>query len=843
MGAFPQFSFIYPEIKRKLDQRAGNNYPMSRDGSGGVSGLTPWIRLISASGVNGGQDSNGGLILQSVYDKDGFTARYGNYEYKTASGTTIEQKSGILGYELDMKTPVTITGRPLRPSPIISSISIDEGDIGKRRTDFNIVAYTLEHMEKLAEYFLEPGFYVLLEWGWNTLSARSQWAGKQTGKVTPCEIASYHRWETIASKRQASNYDYDATLGVITGGGIQFGDNETYTLQVELTSIGEVAEYMQTHKDSTTSTTGESTKQKSGKIFSERQIKKYVEGEDNPAGKALFAQMVNKLPAAKQTSAIKNLINHPNKIFVDQSSYVNMDDVILDALLNNWRSGGGLVSTKSPEKLQVPSDEPIVSEERFIRFELATEILQNYSAELSQDRKLDTGCPDNKASLKINVNDCICGAFPHMFSTDKTKLYIPNTQSPEFGFQQAFSGKEAETDFIFDSNGTISKTLNLHPNTVFGYYDGTRLKNGMKTPHAFPSTYELTKEDNPINKTDKTFVPYLAPKGWWGWLKNLYINFDFFVEVLQTPNYTVRDVLHDLLNGMSGAVNSLWKFQIMERNINDYTELYVVDLNFSGDCSEVGNSSEIKTFQSRGVKSPFVDSQFAVTVPASTMNSTIQKRLSNDKNRDPNPDVNPKPILGIVFSNNKDAVGTIVSGIQYKDVEEDEDGNVQESPAPPTEDEIRLANYEFFLGKAGVFPKIQYRTDRDDVIQGFLDWDSGNDASLEDVMMVGTWADTTALQQVLNYDKGNDIQLNKGGKKGEETLNAPYGMARFDFKVHGISGFKRGDVFRVDGLPRNFGKPHFFQIDSLNHSIDSGGWYVEVSAGLRPFGKNDNIDE
>jgi len=894
MGTFPNFSTIYPRIKEKLDQRGGNNSPMNKNGTGGVSGLTPWIRIISSTTPKGTSPTSsvGGLVLQSIHNGDSFTARYGNYEYKDGGGKTIEEKSGILGYQLDMKTPVTVPGRPLRPSPLVNALSIDEADIGKRKISFNIIAYTLEHMEALSSYFLEPGFYLLMEWGWNTTAARSQWVGKENpgGAITPCDIAKYNKWQHIANKRANSDYDYDATLGVITGGSIEFGDNETYTLKVECTSIGEVAEYMQTHKDASSST---NKRGKSGKIFSPQNIQALTEDvKNNPVGNALFAQMVNSLPSSKQTYKVKELREAGNKLkvkleggdtkkmFVDQSSYVNMDLVILDNLISNWGRASGL-RTRGGEELKIPSNEPIISEEKFIRFELAIDILNSYSAELKANRPMkDNGCTDAAASLEINIDDCVCSAFPHMWSTDKTKLYIPNVKAPAFGILDAFSGTDAKTDFINFEN-LDENTQNLHPKTVFGYYSGTRAKNGeygnnwfgytRKVPHAFPSNYELTDEDNSWNTVDKTFIPYNAPKGWWGWLKNLYINFDFFCEVIQTPNYTQRDVFYDLLNGMSGAVNSLWKFQIVERpnRKTGKNELQVVDLNFTGDISKVVTRNDgIKTFQSRGTKSPFLAAGFSVTVPASTMNSTIQKRLSNDANYTPNPDVNPVPILGSVFGSNKtqDSVGTVISAIQWDDVGKDEKGKPIPNPPTPKEHEVRLANYEFFLGKAGVFPKIQYRTDRYDILNELHDLNTGNDAVIEDVLMVGTWADTLALQQVFNIDKGIDSALNSGkpkdintgegsgtegsGKKGtgkegtgkegtgKDTLNAPYGMATFDFKVHGISGFKRGDILRIDGLPKKFSDPHFFQVDGIEHSIDSSGWVTSVKTGLRPGGKN-----
>ena len=105
-------------------------------------------------------------------------------------------------------------------------------------------------MEEVAKYFLNPGFAVLVEWGWNTKDARKSWCGYETskrGKVTVDDIFAYNQFKTIKSKREKANYEYDATLGFITDGGLEFGDNETYKISVTLSSIGEVAEYMQSH--------------------------------------------------------------------------------------------------------------------------------------------------------------------------------------------------------------------------------------------------------------------------------------------------------------------------------------------------------------------------------------------------------------------------------------------------------------------------------------------------------------------------------------------------------------------------------------------------------------------
>ena len=118
-------------------------------------------------------------------------------------------------------------------------------------------------------------------------------------------------------------------------------------------------------------------------------------------------------------------------------------------------------------------------------------------------------------------------------------------------------------------------------------------------------------------------------KGYWGWLKNLYINFDFFLDTLVKPNLFTKDILYELLNGMSNGCGNQWKFQIVENptmNGDGPTELKVIDEYFTGlDLSITDN-----IFQLRGTASPFISADFKTDVPKTQQNSIIQKRLTND---------------------------------------------------------------------------------------------------------------------------------------------------------------------------------------------------------------------
>lgn len=851
MGNWPQFSYPKQEIITKLNTWGGNNSPMPySSGKGGVSGLMPWLRVISAYGCNDPNSSSNGLIMQSNYPEDGFNIRYGD------GVTGGSGKSGVCGFELDYKTPVRVKGRPTRPAPIISGLSVSEVDIGRKTTNFSITCYTLEHMEKLAKYFLEPGFYVLVEWGWNTKDARKVWCGdKDTGAITPCMMSQYINVGHVKKLRQQSNYEYDATLGLTTNGSVKFGDNETYILDIELTSQGEVAEYMQGHKGKSTA----SDKNLSSERFDPAKLDETAEKDG--VAKALFRQMFNDLNSEKQTPEIKAWENqnisdkkkdyafldwgNPNldNKWADESNYINMDKEvqtkILSALkeISSVKAGG----EEDAVEFEFPEDKPLLSSERFIRFELACAILNEDGTNKSSNGEpaSPSPCDKNKGSLIINIDTCICGAHPHMFSTDKSSLFIPNPKAPAFNIDNAFNGTAADVKFI-DIANLDSNLQNLHPTPTAGIsYTGTREKNGTDTPHAFPSQYELTEEDNKWK--DEDIKSYECPSGYWGWLKNLYINFDFFCQVMKTPNYTIRDVLYDLLNGMSSAVNSHWRFQIVERHHpnSELTELQVVDLNFSG---VINHTREIPTFQLRGTTSPFIEVDFNVTTPAAMQNSILQKRASNDIKASTAPEFGGLiPVAGSVWSspNSKDKdgivpfdpVATIVSGVYYKEPTEENNETTATKKEEKDADAIRNANYQFFVGKAGVFPKNQNRNDMEGVIKNI---DEGN---IKEVFMVGTFNDSALLRQV--YLKDIDSEgWREPSNPNYGKVNVPFGMAEVNFTVHGMSGFKRGDTMRFEGLPKNFSYPHTYEVTGLEHELTTTGWFTKVKTGMRPYGAN-----
>ena len=845
MGFFPQLSNVYPELQKLLESRANNsNAPWNNQDvyKGGVSGLSTWIRIVSTV--------DAGLVMESVHSPSTFEKRYGNSD-----------KPGILGYELDMKTPVEIDGigRGLRPSPILTSLSVDEkAEGGSRLCSFDIQCYTQEQVDKLAQYLLEPSFHVLVEFGWNVSDAWKQRIGGG-GAIDPCDVVKYDNWATIKNKRVKSNFTYDAMLGIITGGGITFGDGETYNLSVQVTGIGNVAEYMQTHRGANRTDTA---KNNSGESFSPKTIA--ADAEDKEVGVALFKQMFNALPAAKRIPKVYNwfqtghteIRDINNAVFnkwAYEGNFVNFDEVVKD-YLQKWLTKGRAIRTKSGESLKIPSDVNLFDEERFIRFEMAVAILNAYPIDLAPHSA--GGCKKQSRSLKINIRDTFIGGFPHMFSTDKSKLYIPNTTAPNFNLNNVLTKSDEIDDIEYIKFNALNKTenqSNLHPKVNEVPSDDRSQRNGSAhdpatgqsrpVPYAFPCEYDLNS--SVISYTcDNSVLPVTENRKFWGWLKDLYINFDFFCECLNKPNLVVRDVLYDMLNGMSGACNSIWKFQIQEKPLtNDEDgamELTVSDMNFLGKVNPYPDGMAI--FQARGTKSPFIKSDFSVDTPGAMMSSVVQKKMADGTLDGSNE--GPRPLFGNVFSTDKiDRAGTILLAVrtskEEKNKEKDKEptGNTPGSDTDSKED-AKAKSYELFAERAGIFSKIQDREGKIDIADTTIDLKSSNDGVIEDLLTVGTWNDPAALKQIELIDKG----LVKGApksqtKKEAQKQNPPLGLAEFNFDIHGASGFKVGDQFRVKGLPSKFGAPSLYQVVKVDQALSTEGWTTSVKGKLRIIGE------
>lgn len=721
---FPQFANIDGRIYNTMVNRAGNNKKMSE--------LQPWIRVTSTL--------HEFLTLESIKNVESFSERYGD-----------TQKSGRVGTDKNGASVYAGNERAFRPSPTISSLNISQGNEGlSKKASFTITAYTKGQAELIINYFMEPGVHCLIEFGFNqnqsvlqkctfggsveTKSGALQYHGipgyassknrESNDTSATCEVIRYKNIAYVREKRKRSNGTYDAMLAIITGGNTNFGDNESYNIDVECTSIGELPAYLQHHKNIQT-TNGKSPIQFS-KRFPPEEFSDYGpdnKGSSEEIGKSLFKQMFNELPAHKRMTKVKNLIGqswayHP-------SNFVNMDKQIRTTLTEEVK--GGMLALTSNENLQqlseeissngitekataqqgedakkslqvsddnvntkagigdnvvgkIPGDQPLFSDRRYIKVALAFTILE---MQPNTSDEIPVICQDGTtvSPLYINWQDTICKGHKHMYSVDPNTLYIPNFNHPRFRIEGAFMDPVAE---INEGKETITAFTNPIPNLLvvnpetgevsFNEHRGNTITDMHPNPHG-AKMYSYFPSNTPLKcgsqrDSDVSFNVVEANAFDWGYLRNLYIDFDFFIQTIQQNSYLSKDIMYTLLNGLSGGVNMMWDFQIVEQCSIDYNqsrtengndkddfyqwysryirgatnesgpmpgqeELAVVDLSFFGKQTPTP-SLGIAGFQSRGLKSPFLSATLKFDIPSAMKGQIVAQRRKSGNTHNPN---------------------------------------------------------------------------------------------------------------------------------------------------------------------------------------------------------------
>ncbi len=766
---FPHLSEFEPEIIQLLTARAGNNL--------GASDMQAWIKIISAA--------EGGIVLESIPADDSFEMRYGN--------TT---KSGAIGRNLFGAAIYVDGDRAFRPSPIIENVSVEFGAGGlNRKCTFDIKAFTLKQAEALSKYFLEPGFTVVVEYGWNTPKSVAY-------QITPssyCQMTGFLNYNWLKTRQKNSMYKYDGFLGYITNGGMKSGDDETYILSVELTTIGEIPMYLQQHRGSNTV---DATTNNSGKTYSEGDIEDLI--EDGKVGKALFYQMFNRLPQAKQTNAVKKLLQDGTikPEVTHEGNYINMDDVVKKTLLEELKDTD--VETESDDgAATIPEGAPLISEHSYIRLGLAFEILNAYTIDLKAKKN---ACGETGATFSylIEYKNTICRAHKYIFSTDGSKLMIPNPNTPDFGLLDVLkSSTEIKTSTILKPG--VAEPVKVQNLTQF-----------EDTTHAFPQQVNL-KSSRYVWPTDA--VQFDLPAGTYGFLEDLFINFEFFCEVLGRANMVTKDIYYELLNGISSAVNSAWHFEIQQlpdpKKADTY-HLVVVDLSTCG-------KSEAKPtlFESSGANTPFLSSEFSMDIPGAMKNMIIGKRNSQGKPVDAKSE-GDIPFQGL-FAKKQDPVLNLLNSFNSP-VAVDEPPNDPDDKGSESEEEAkaRKKNYELFMSKATVVPKIKDRDSPDmDAAEGaWYDIFNNADANLEDIVNVVAW---------------NDVELFRTLELGHEAAAQANNVLipiKFTFTTFGVSGIKTGDMFRILDIPTQY-KDAVFQVTKVSHDISQELWKTTVEGTMR----------
>jgi hypothetical protein len=404
MSSFPNFSNVNQYIIDETEARKDN--PLY------LSSLNAWVRIASGVGE--------GLIVTSNPDYSLFTAAgddpsiYGN-----------SKLAGTIGKTWDGAAVTMNEGQGYRPIPTITSIEVDEGAGNlSRKASFTITAYTLEQMEEVSKYFLEPGFTIFLEWGWNKADAFNGWDSTLTANT----VAKYQSFKNTNDRRTQTGGLYDNYLGYITAGGVSISEDK-WQIEVKCTGFTELPAYL------TTTDVGKLNSEQADKI---KDFKGSAIKSTQDLGIRRFMTMFNELPSTRKVASIKNLIGKSNdrnfrydikSPFIRAVDFINFDEQAAGKV-NNMTDGGAFgyksnTTNLGDDKVEFPPGTELVNEDnKYISFGFLMSLIN----EGISVRSYKIG--DREVSYTIDTSATYISAFKNMYSTDASRLFIPNQNTP-----------------------------------------------------------------------------------------------------------------------------------------------------------------------------------------------------------------------------------------------------------------------------------------------------------------------------------------------------------------------------------------------------------------------------
>jgi hypothetical protein len=836
-----------------------------------ASELNAWVRVFSGAE----RDGYKGLIMESNTNWKLFNAAgegggsiYGN-----------PQQSGTLGRDWEGKAVNAGVGRGLRPSPIITSLNSKEGkDQISRTCDFSITCFSLEQLEYMQSYFMEPGYSVGVEWGWNTINGVSGLipTGTVDGVLNGVADTTLNNGE-LSEKRLKTLGEYDVFLGFIVGSTIS-NDGENFKIEVRLRGAPSLPTYLQSQNRIKTKVEDSDIDTNKVEPFD---TSKLVSTNDGTSSKRRFRLMFNQLPQTRKISQIKKKENDASL-----ADFVNMDKFITNQI-NGWVDetkyfGLSKKKTAAVEINNILIDlerEKLFSDNRYIRFELAMDIL-NESGGLSEYK-----VGDKVISFKINIKNSVIGAFPNIYSTKASKLLIAGT-IPDFS-NYFLAGDE----IIQLPNGVLKVSNNeISPKPT-------------STPllKSFVETKDLNLKIGTTKNTSQKKLKLKEKGGYYGYIKNLYVNFDMFVEKIQQPNKTITEVLLDVLNEMSSAVNGFWNFQIVETETDSGDiEITIIDENWIGENPE---PDRIVVFQHNGLKTPFLSSNLDISIPSELASKIVMERLGQTSQQDLQ---NISVKAGSLFESNTDlfiskinqVTGSLISTGSAASDSTDESDDVKKlnkliktredkivgsgTPSKTEPDAIDFFDANGFSikrvsadgsvkyfggGRKGEFrpnkeiydleakiekdikaAEIQKSKDRIfaylnliDIIPNPKQIAFKGDTDKADI--------TTLIKDTKNFlDKFSihcfddtdffDKIRNNAFENKYENSNTVKGLShplpiKYTFTILGNSGIRRGDTFNIDGIPEKYKKSGLFQVTEIEHTLSDMKWTTTITGQYR----------
>jgi len=323
---WPKLSNINETIFQKIVATPSLEYSKYNCFARIISGVgVSYAKTDKETGTKIVQPGKGGLIMVSNPD-------WGLFQAAGQSGPSFygtPDRSGTIGVDwfgnavnTSESTEVDV---PFKPSPVLTAINSKEGkDQISRHCDIKITAYTLAQVELIQKYLMEPGYSLLIEWGWNTPEGVSGLVPLfPTTKIVSLIGERNLDNDSLHSHRIKTNGDYDSFFGFIVGGNVDT-NGDAFDISIKLRGAPGLPTYLQSHANISKIADNKITNDDSHPPFGVTSLNMTDVSEQ---AERRFKQMFNLLPKTRQTNQVVNLPFTPGQGW-GSLDFINFDPII-----------------------------------------------------------------------------------------------------------------------------------------------------------------------------------------------------------------------------------------------------------------------------------------------------------------------------------------------------------------------------------------------------------------------------------------------------------------------------------------------------------------------------------
>ena len=369
------------------------------------------------------------------------------------------------------------------------------------------------------------------------------------------------------------------------------------------------------------------------------------------------------------------------------------------------------------------------------------------------------------------------------------------------------------------------------------------------------------------------------------------------VNSMTSKNKNIREILYDILNEISSAVNSFWDFQIVEGTDSaGNIVLTVVDRNWVGQ-----SPGTPKEFYHNGDKSRFLNSSLTIDIPGEMANQIISQRLGaitktdgatvetgtgrffakaadrfmkglTINNSETSPSEDTSPDLSKVSGKNKqkalnDAEIKALRA-EYRVMTKSEDypdgyylrpSKYKSNKSNTERMEKTVVGRKSLKGQAMAQKLLELEKENEkldeEVIEAQETTINSNTSNLDIVpnpavieSIEGKLDDGVLTQEdsedeatfsenfrIYTFRDTNLFNIIKNNKLlGQNKGKLSHPLPiKYSFTILGTSGIRRGDMFNIVGIPEKYRKHGLFQVNSVEHSIEGMKWETTIEGLYR----------